>query len=119
MTADVDKFSKVVNRCNVIIGIAGAVVVQVVPLGLDWPSNAYFGEPSRSMGLNYLNYKIECDESSLVDVYGRDNPVVTDPSTVFVKGYKAARAIYIDGQNIRINLLRFRETLIEVQKILK
>lgn len=130
MTKNLEKISHVVNKCSVIFGAhgagltnlmflpAGAVVVQVVPLGLDWASDAYFGEPLNDMDLRYLSYEIEVEESSLMDVYGREHPVVKDPMSVFVKGYEAARATYVDGQNLKIDLVRLRKTLIEVLKIL-
>ncbi|VVA25581.1 PREDICTED: O-linked-mannose beta-1 [Prunus dulcis] len=31
-------------------------------------------------------------------------------------GYQAARAVYVDGQNLKVNLVRFREMLIEAMK---
>ncbi|KAK0602157.1 hypothetical protein LWI29_030915 [Acer saccharum] len=61
-----DKFTEEVNKCNVMVGAHGAgltnevflpdgaVVVQVVPLGLDWAASNYFGAPASEMGLNYL-----------------------------------------------------------------
>ncbi|KAM5585493.1 hypothetical protein ABKV19_004735 [Rosa sericea] len=70
------------------------------------------------MGLEYLEYKIKAKESSLIDVYGPDHPVITDPESIFVKGYEAARAVYVDGQNLKINLVRFRKTLVEAMKLL-
>lgn len=35
---------------------------------------------------------------------------------IFLKGYQAARAVYVDGQNLKVNLVRFREMLIEAMK---
>ncbi|KAK3030035.1 hypothetical protein RJ639_038134 [Escallonia herrerae] len=127
---NLEKFSKLVSSCSVMVGAhgagladalflpAGAVMVQVVPLGLDWPSNAYYGEPARDMGVQYLKYKIEPEESSLVDLYGRDHPAIVDPASVFSKGYQVGRAVYVDGQNIKIDLVRFRKTLVEALKLL-
>ncbi|XP_004305644.1 PREDICTED: uncharacterized protein LOC101296887 [Fragaria vesca subsp. vesca] len=129
-TSNLDTFSGLVNSCSIIVGAHGAgltnavflptkaVIVQVVPLGLDWPSTAYYGETVGGMGLEYLEYKIKAEESSLIDIYGPDHPVITDPQSVFVKGYEAARAVYVDGQNLKINLVRFRKTLVEAMKLL-
>ncbi|KAK3199790.1 hypothetical protein Dsin_023205 [Dipteronia sinensis] len=51
---NLDKFAEVVNRCSVMVGAHGAgltnemflpdgaVVVQVVPLALDWPASNYY-----------------------------------------------------------------------------
>ncbi|KAK9269591.1 hypothetical protein L1049_001367 [Liquidambar formosana] len=130
MTSDLDKFSNVVNSCSVLVGAhgagltngvflpAGAVMVQVVPLGLDWASATYYGGSAGEMGVQYLEYKIEPEESSLIDSYGRDHPVITDPASIFLKGYYAARAMYVDGQDLKVNLVRFRETLVEAIKLL-
>ncbi|XP_004295843.1 PREDICTED: uncharacterized protein LOC101307291 [Fragaria vesca subsp. vesca] len=130
-TLNLDTFSGLVNSCSVIVGAHGAgltnavflpskaVTVQVVPLGLDWASAAYYGETvAGGLGLEYLEYKIRAEESSLVDVYGPDHPVITDPMSIFAKGYEAARAVYVDGQNMKINLVRFRKTLVEAMKLL-
>ncbi|KAL0406947.1 UNVERIFIED_CONTAM: Alpha-1,3-arabinosyltransferase XAT3 [Sesamum latifolium] len=86
--SDLDKISKVVNSCSVLVGVHGAgltnelflptggVMVQVEPLGLEWASATYFGGPTETMGLHYLRYKIMPEESSLVEFYGRDHPVI-------------------------------------------
>ncbi|XP_059662455.1 alpha-1,3-arabinosyltransferase XAT3-like isoform X2 [Cornus florida] len=123
--ANLDKFASVVNSCSVMVGAhgaglanelflpTGAVMVQVVPWGLEWASNAYFGEPAQDMGVQYLEYKIEPEESTLIDRYGRDHQVFVDPGAIFAMGYYTARAIYVDGQNMKINLVRFRKTLVE------
>lgn len=55
---DLDKFGNVINSCAVLVGVhgagltnelflqAGAVTVQVEPLGLEWAAEHYFGEPA-------------------------------------------------------------------------
>ncbi|KAK1582817.1 hypothetical protein Q3G72_018506 [Acer saccharum] len=92
-----DKFTEEVNKCNVMVGAHGAgltnevflpdgaVVVQVVPLGLDWAASNYFGAPA-------------------------------NPASVISKGYYAFRDVYLDEQNIKINVGRFRETLVQAMK---
>ncbi|XP_062169646.1 alpha-1,3-arabinosyltransferase XAT3-like isoform X2 [Alnus glutinosa] len=128
--SNLEKFSAVINSCSVIVGAhgaglanamflpAGAVVVQVVPLGLDWASTNYYGGPAAEMGLHYVEYKIEAEESSLFDMYGPQHPVIADPMSIFLQGYNATRAVYVDGQNMKINLVRFRETLMKAMKFL-
>ncbi|KAI3703002.1 hypothetical protein L6452_28756 [Arctium lappa] len=124
--SNVEKFSRVVNSCSVMVGAHGAglanevflpdggVMVQVRPLGFQWGTDAFYSEPGPGMGLKYLEYRIEPEESSLADVYGLDHPVVADTASVAAKGgYEAAREIYLNKQDLRINLNRFRETLIE------
>ncbi|KAI3703001.1 hypothetical protein L6452_28755 [Arctium lappa] len=124
--SDVEKFSRVVNSCSVMVGAHGAglanelflpdggVMVQVRPLGFQWDLDSFYSEPGPEMGLRYLEYMIKPEESSLADVYGLDHPVLTDTGSVAAKGgYEAARAMYLDNQDLRLDLNRFRETLIE------
>ncbi|KAJ9551502.1 hypothetical protein OSB04_015547 [Centaurea solstitialis] len=124
--SNVEKFSRVINSCSVMVGAHGAglanevflpdgaVMVQVRPLGFQWDVDSFYSEPGPGMGLRYLEYMIKPDESSLADVYGLDHPVLTDTASVAAKGgYEAARAMYLDKQDLRLNLNRFRETLIE------
>ncbi|GLT57513.1 hypothetical protein SLA2020_304810 [Shorea laevis] len=130
MMSNLGEFSRVVNSCSGIVAAhgagltnelflpAGAVVVQVVPLGLEWASTTYYGMPASEMGLKYLEYKIEPEESSLINTYARDDPVFTDIPSIVAKGYSSFRAIYVDGQDLNINLTRFRESLVEASQIL-
>ncbi|OMP04393.1 hypothetical protein COLO4_09702 [Corchorus olitorius] len=129
--SNLDKFAEVVNSCSVMVGAHGAgltneiflpngaVVVQVVPLENEWVATNYFGQPSKEMGLHYLEYKIEPEESSLIDTYSRDHPVFTNPQSIISKGYYEFRSIYVDGQDIRINLEKFRKTLIEAKQLIE
>lgn len=64
-------------------------------------------------------YQIEPVESSLLTLYGQDHPVITNPASLFLKGYMAARAVYVDGQNLTINVVRFRETLVKALGLLE
>nr|XP_043628662.1 alpha-1,3-arabinosyltransferase XAT2-like [Erigeron canadensis] len=128
--SNLDKFAKVVNTASVLVGThgagltnqvflpSGAVVVQVVPLALEWPSSVYFGGPAVGMGLHYLDYKIGPDESSLIESYPRSDPVISDPGSVFAKGYYVGKEMYLDKQNIRVDVNRFKGTLVEALKLL-
>ncbi|XP_022855234.1 protein O-linked-mannose beta-1,4-N-acetylglucosaminyltransferase 2-like [Olea europaea var. sylvestris] len=124
--SDLNKFANMINSCSVLVGAhgagltnemflpAGAVMVQVELLGLGWAADTYYGDPARAMDVHYLKYKIEPEESSLLKLYGRNHSVITDPGYLFDKGgYRAARQVYLDMQNVRINLSRFRETMVE------
>lgn len=53
-----------------------------------------------------------------MQTYGRDHPVITDPASVFAKGYYAARAVYIDAQNLKINVKRFKETVVQAKELI-
>ncbi|CAI9303563.1 unnamed protein product [Lactuca saligna] len=124
--SNVEKFSRVINSCSVMVGAHGAglaneiflpdggVMIQVRPLGFQYGTDAFYSEPGPGMGLRYLEYLIEPVESSLAEVYGLDHPVVADTASVAAKGgYAAARDIYLNKQDLRINLNRFRATLVE------
>ncbi|KAI3708590.1 hypothetical protein L2E82_37866 [Cichorium intybus] len=128
--SNVEKFSRVINSCSVMVGAHGAglaneiflpdgaVMVQVRPLGFQWDVDSFYSEPGPNMGLKFLEYRIEPEESSLADVYGLDHPVLRDTASVAAKGgYEAAREMYLDKQDLRIDLNRFRETLIEALRI--
>ncbi|KAG5546588.1 hypothetical protein RHGRI_018684 [Rhododendron griersonianum] len=128
--ADVDKFAEVMNSCNVLVGAhgagltnevfmpQGAVMVQVVGLNLEWVSTTYFGGPAREMGLKYIEYKIEPEESSLTSLYGKNHPIITDPASIEAKGYRVGRAVYLEEQNFNINVVRFRKTLVQALELL-
>ncbi|XP_043693163.1 xylan glycosyltransferase MUCI21-like [Telopea speciosissima] len=129
-TSNIAEFAKEVNSCSVMVGAhgagltnavflpAGAVLVQVVPLGLEWLSNTYYGKTFTPIGVRYLGYRIRPEESSLLDVYGSDHPVITDPQSLYRKGYSVARAVYLDEQDLKPTPLRFRETLEEALRLL-
>ncbi|CAL8151818.1 unnamed protein product [Prunus armeniaca] len=70
------------------------MLVQVVPLALDWPSENYYGGPTIEMGLRYLEYEIKPEDNSRIIIL----------------------AVYVDGQNLKVNLVRFREMLIEAME---
>ncbi|KAJ9153817.1 hypothetical protein P3X46_027218 [Hevea brasiliensis] len=129
--SNLNRFASVLNSCSVMVGAHGAgltnevflpdgaVMVQVVPLGLEWASANYYGDPASKMGVKYLEYKIEPEESSLLDKYGRDHPAIADPKSIFSQGYSAARAMYVDGQNLKINVTRFRKIIVEAIKLIR
>lgn len=106
--SNLTQISNLVNSCSVLVGVHGAgltnelflpdgaVMVQVEPLGLEWASTTYFGDPADAMDLQYLRYKIMPEVSSLVEMYGLDHPVIKDPASIFAKGYLAARTVYVE-----------------------
>ena len=122
--SNLDKFAEVMNSCSVMVGAhgagltneiflpTGAIMVQAVPLENEWVATNYFRVPTKEIGVRYLEYKIEPNESSLIDIYGRNHHVFIDQESIISKGYYAFRSVHIDGQNLMINLERFR-TFIE------
>ncbi|KQK04455.1 uncharacterized protein LOC100826343 [Brachypodium distachyon] len=116
---------RVLNGSDVMVGVHGAamthflfmrpgsVFIQVVPLGTDWAAENYYGEPARRLGLRYMPYKILPAESSLYRRYPRNDPVLTDPVAVNAKGWQVTKKVYLDGQNVRLDMPRFRRRLRE------
>nr|GMD32535.1 protein O-linked-mannose beta-1,4-N-acetylglucosaminyltransferase 2-like [Ipomoea batatas] len=132
ISTNLSRFAGVVNSCDVLMGVHGAgltnmvflpdngVVIQVIPLGeIDGFGRRDFGYPSRDLNVKYLEYKIGVNESSLVDSYPLDHAVFKDPKSIHRKGWMALRSIYLDQQNVRIDVNRFRDTLIQALTLLQ
>ncbi|KAK9105833.1 hypothetical protein Scep_022677 [Stephania cephalantha] len=124
-------FARVVNSCDVMMGVHGAglanivflpshaVLIQVVPLGgLKWLCSHYFGEPALEMDLKYLEYKIREEESTLMQQYPLDHPVFKDPTSIHKQGWEATKAVYLDKQDVKLDVNRFRATLLEALELL-
>ncbi|OIV92318.1 hypothetical protein TanjilG_10528 [Lupinus angustifolius] len=122
-TTELAKIYRVLNASDVMIGVHGAamthflflkpgsVFIQVVPLGTTWAAETYYGEPARKLGLKYIGYEIQPRESSLYEVYDKNDPILTDPASITMKGWEYTKKIYLDGQNVNLNLRRFRKRL--------
>ncbi|KAJ0959845.1 hypothetical protein J5N97_000445 [Dioscorea zingiberensis] len=63
----------------------GSVLLQIVPLGLDWAADEYYGEPARKLGLEYMEYKVAKHESSLSKEYDSHDPVLLIPRPLQAK----------------------------------
>lgn len=91
----------------------GSVLIQVIPLGTDWASETYYGEPAKKLGLKYIGYKINPMESSLYHKYKKNDPVLTDPESVNKKGWEFTKRIYLGDQNVTLDLKRFKKLLVQ------
>ncbi|GJM94239.1 hypothetical protein PR202_ga10869 [Eleusine coracana subsp. coracana] len=117
------KIYRSLNASDVMVGVHGAamthflfmrpgsVFIQIVPLGTDWAAETYYGHPARRLGLRYMPYKIKPSESSLSARYARDHPVLTHPDALNAKGWQVTKKVYLDGQNVRLDMPRFRRHL--------
>ncbi|ONK66339.1 uncharacterized protein A4U43_C06F6710 [Asparagus officinalis] len=116
-----EKFSRIVNTCDVIMGVHGAgltnivflpmnaIVIQIVPLGgLEGIAKLDFGTPALDMKLNYLQYSITEEESTLTEMYPRDHAVFKDLGSIQRQGWMAIRKIYLDQQNVSLDVNRFK-----------
>ncbi|KAJ8455970.1 hypothetical protein OPV22_034886 [Ensete ventricosum] len=129
ITTDLAKFARLVNSADVMIGVhgagltnmvflpEGAVLIQVVPMGgLDWLARDTFGQPSPDMQLKYMDYRIQADESTLSEQYPGDHPVLKDPYSIHKQGWNSLSKTYLDNQNVRPHLGRLRNTLMDALK---
>ncbi|KAH7658573.1 Protein O-GlcNAc transferase protein [Dioscorea alata] len=126
-----EKFAWMVNSCDVMMGVHGAgltnlvflptnaILIQVVPWGnLDWISRSYFKEPAMDMKLRYLEYRISEEESTLMEVYPKDHPVFKDPFSIHKLGWNSIKDVFLDKQDVKLNVRRFRGVLVKALKLL-
>ncbi|KAG6475140.1 hypothetical protein ZIOFF_064358 [Zingiber officinale] len=122
--SDVGQFAKLVNSVDVMLGVHGsgltnlvflppnATVIQVVPWGgLEWMAMLDFGEPAKDMKLNYVQYSIAIEESSLIEQYPRDHPVFKDTMSFHQRGHPVMRSTFMDNQNVKLDIKKFKNTL--------
>ncbi|CAO2209197.1 unnamed protein product [Urochloa humidicola] len=125
------RFATMVNSCDVLLAVHGAgltnqiflpaqaVVIQIVPWGkMDWMATNFYGEPARGMNLRYLEYHISEQESSLAQRYPRDHIVFKDPMAIHGQGWNALADIFMT-QNVKLNLRRFKPTLLQALDLLQ
>ncbi|XP_057547646.1 xylan glycosyltransferase MUCI21-like [Amaranthus tricolor] len=117
---------KAISTSDVMVGVHGAamthflflepkrVLIQVIPLGTEWASETYYGEPAKKMGLKYIGYKIHPRESSLYSKYDKDDLVLRDPNSVNNKGWEYTKKVYLDDQKVTLDLKRFKKLLVHV-----
>ena len=121
-----------INSSHAMIGIHGAalthslflrpgsVFVQVVPLGAEWLSQVCFEKSAKDMGLVYMEYRIKVEESSLIEKYDKDDMMIKDPVAYKRKNWSPeVMSIYLKEQNVKLDLVRFREYLKEMYKTAK
>ncbi|KAK3163713.1 hypothetical protein QOZ80_1AG0007330 [Eleusine coracana subsp. coracana] len=124
---DIAQVGSLINSCDAMVGVhgagltnmmflpPGATLVQIVPWGgLQWMARADYGDPAEAMGLKYIQYEVGVEESTLKDKYPRDHQIFTDPTGMHKKGFGFIRQTLMDGQDINVDLGRFREVLIQV-----
>ncbi|XP_073000270.1 alpha-1,3-arabinosyltransferase XAT3-like [Typha latifolia] len=131
MNTDMATFARMVNSIDVMIGVhgagltnmvflpLGAVVIQVVPYGgLDWLAKETFRAPAKEMGIKYMEYKIQVDETTLSEQYKGSHPVLKNPHSIQKQGWDTIKTVYLDKQNVRPHLGRLKNTLMQALKLL-
>ncbi|KAJ0095591.1 hypothetical protein Patl1_16747 [Pistacia atlantica] len=88
----------------------GSVLMQVVPIGTQWLSDSYFRNPARVLGLEYLEYKIKAEESSLAERYGANDTVLTNPKA-FTRGNWKHMHLYLKTQNVKFDKVKLKRYL--------
>jgi protein O-GlcNAc transferase len=91
----------------------GMVLGEIVPIGTDWLAKTFYEKPARVLGLEYMKYKIEVNESSLAEKYGANDLVLKNPPA-FVNGDWPKAKVYMKTQNVKLDMVRFRKYLKEV-----
>ncbi|RZR98452.1 hypothetical protein BHM03_00027806, partial [Ensete ventricosum] len=130
-TKNLSRFARVVNSCDVMMGVHGAgltnmlflptnaALVQVIPWGgLKYACSHDFGEPAPDMGIRYLEYEIKEEESSLMRQYPRSHPVFTDPLSIHKQGWNVLWSVFLNKQSVKLDVRRFKGVLQEAMKAL-
>lgn len=131
-TRDLAQFARIVNSCDVMMGVHGAgltnmvflpmnaSLIQIIPWGkLKWACSHDFGEPAPDMGLHYVEYEIKEEESSLIQEYPRDHAVFRDPESIHRQGFNQLWSIFLNKQKVKLDVNRFRGVLLEIYQSLK
>ncbi|CAL9757768.1 unnamed protein product [Musa acuminata subsp. burmannicoides] len=132
-TKNIYRFAQVVNSVDVLMGIHGAglanmvflpsnaTVVQIIPCcGLADGCRYIFGEPAPDMGVRYVEYEIRVEESSLAEQYPRDHEVFRNPISIQKQqGFNEFWNIFLNKQKVKLDVPRFRSTLSQVLQSIK
>ncbi|KAJ3692410.1 hypothetical protein LUZ60_012760 [Juncus effusus] len=126
-TKEFPRIAHVVNSCDVLIGLHGAgltnmiylptngTVIQILPFGdlkfIGWKD---YGEPTKDMGIKYVEYEIKEEESSLIEKYPKDHAVFTNPQEIHKQGWNVMYNIYLVEQNVKLDVHRFSRVLDDI-----
>ncbi|KAJ7543708.1 hypothetical protein O6H91_09G049500 [Diphasiastrum complanatum] len=122
-TTKLERIFRLLNSCDVMMGVHGAamthllfmrpgtVFIQIIPLGTDYPALTYYGEPAKKLGLDYIEYKITAQESSLSQKYNEHDRVLSDPQIIASQGWPSLKKYYLQGQSVRLFMPRIKLVL--------
>ncbi|VAI13216.1 unnamed protein product [Triticum turgidum subsp. durum] len=125
MDSSLDEFARLVDSCDAIMGAHGAgltnmvflrsggVVVHIVPYGIEFMADGFYGKPARDMGLGHVRYSISPEESTLLEKYGWNHTVIKDPKAIRSSGWDKVGEVYMSKQDIVLNMTRFGPVLLK------
>ncbi|KAJ3694366.1 hypothetical protein LUZ60_009846 [Juncus effusus] len=129
---NVGEFAKEINSVDALMGVHGAgltnsiylptnaVFIQIVPYGnLDHLCRVDFGDPAIDMKLKYLKYDVSVEESTLLEMLGKDHPAVKDPAAIQAKGWDQVAEFYLGKQDVKLDVNRFAPTLVKALERLR
>ncbi|CAL9248815.1 unnamed protein product [Arabidopsis halleri] len=92
----------------------GSVLVQIVPVGLGWVSKTCFESPAKAMKLEYIEYRVNVEESSLIEKYNKDDLLLKDPIAFRGMDWNVTKMkVYLKEQDVRLDVNRFRKHMNE------
>jgi hypothetical protein len=121
--SNLDEFVRLVDSCDAIMGVhgagltnmvflrSGAVLVHIVPYGIEFMADWLYGAAARDMGLRHVQYSISPHESTLMEKYGWNHTAIKDPEAIRKSGWEQLGELYMSQQNIVLNMTRFGPTL--------
>ncbi|KAJ3686022.1 hypothetical protein LUZ61_015186 [Rhynchospora tenuis] len=126
------EFAKLVDSCDVLMGVHGAaltnilflrtnaLMLQIIPYGhIEYYADLFYGRQAIEMKLRKIDYSISAEESSLLEKYGWDHPVIKDPDGVNARGWRDRKRYYWYEQDVRLNVTRFEPVLVKALELLK
>ncbi|CAN6251726.1 unnamed protein product [Urochloa humidicola] len=123
--SNLDEFVHLVDSCDAIMGVhgsgltnmvflrSGAVLVHIVPYGIEFMADGFYGAPARDMGLRHVQYSISPDESTLLEKYGWNHTVIKDPEAIRNSGWEKVGEFYMSAQDVVLNMTRFGSSLLK------
>lgn len=131
LTWNLTSTAELVNTFDVMVGVHGAgltnmiflpenaILVQITPFGVDVEARICFEWAGELMNLRYLEYKVSLNESSLLGKYPVDSVFYRDPEAIRNRSYGEFHSVYLDSQDLRLDLNRFKKTLLRAFLILE
>ncbi|XP_030455418.1 beta-1,2-xylosyltransferase XYXT1-like [Syzygium oleosum] len=132
LDSNMSRTPEIVNSCDVMMGVHGAgltnmvflpenaVLIQVLPIGkFEWHAKVCFGDPAKRMNIEYLDYSIREKESSLMQEFPLDHVVFKDPIAFHKNNWYLFKSMYLDKQNVKLDVNRFRQTLEKALELLR